>query len=78
MRVAHTHGPLCWPPAEHALGVALETLHDAGPNGRDYYPQGLAAWERARAEAESRTARVRAVRLEIEALIIAITDGGNQ
>jgi len=64
--------------AEHALGVALETLHDASANGRDYYPQGIAAWERARAEGESRIARVRSVRLEIEALIIAIDNGGNQ
>jgi uncharacterized membrane protein YdfJ with MMPL/SSD domain len=36
--------------AAHALREALRQLHNAAPNGRDYYPQGPAAINVALAE----------------------------
>jgi hypothetical protein len=36
--------------AGRALAAAIGALHDASPNGRDYYPQGDDAGVKARAE----------------------------
>lgn len=51
-----------------ALTQALEALADAGPNGRDYYPQGSDAIRRATAEHEARLKKLREVRDELRAL----------
>jgi hypothetical protein len=55
-----------------ALRKALNAIEDAGPNGRDYYPQGPNAIETARREHASRVERVRAVLDEFEAMHEAI------
>lgn len=51
-----------------AIGRAIETLAAAGPNGRDYYPQGPDAYEKARTEHDTRITALRNVQAELEAL----------
>lgn len=54
------------------LGDAYDSLKQTAPNGRDYYPQGPAAFEAARQQHESRLRRVDELRSELEELINAI------
>lgn len=51
--------------AATAVSAALEAVYEAGPNGRDYYPQGPAALRSATAEHEARLASLRGVRDEL-------------
>lgn len=54
--------------AGNALRGALETLSDAAPNARDYYPQGDDAWLQARAEHAAREEKLRSVLAELQEL----------
>lgn len=58
--------------AGSAIQLAQKALAAAGPNGRDYYPQGPAAFTAAVDEHDSRLDRLRSVYKEIEALVLAI------
>jgi len=60
--------------AASALYKALDALSEAAPNGRDYYPQGPAAFEQARTEHQSRADRLRSVLSELQALAETIAD----
>lgn len=51
--------------AHNAINAAINKLIDASPNGRDYYHQGPDAYAKARAEHESRLARLVSVRDEV-------------
>lgn len=57
-----------------ALRDALRAMGDAGPNARDYYPQGEGAFTEARNEHEARIRKVREVMAELEAIAEAIQD----
>lgn len=54
--------------AMRALTRAMDALHDAQPNARDYYPQGDAAFSEARAEHQARIDKLESVRAEIETI----------
>lgn len=56
------------------LGVAIEALCDAAPNARDYYPQGDAAYGRARDEHLARVQKLREVYGEIATLSNALSE----
>lgn len=62
--------------AYDALGAAYEAMRECGPNGRDYYPQGPGALERAIRQHFDRLSRVDSVRSELEALIGKISEAG--
>jgi hypothetical protein len=51
-----------------ALRVAQAALEQMGPNARDYYPQGPAAYTTARAEHQARHEHLRCVQEELEAI----------
>lgn len=50
-----------------AVRTALHTVTKAGPNGRDYYPQGSGAIHIAMEEHEQRLAHLRTVLTDLEA-----------
>ncbi len=54
--------------AVRAVGIAIESLCDAAPNARDYYPQGDGAYAEARCEHKARVAKLRDVQDELLAL----------
>jgi hypothetical protein len=54
--------------------VAIDKLSEAGPNGRDYYPQGDDAFREAQKEHASRLQRLQSVYKELEDLILAIDE----
>lgn len=58
--------------ARRSLDDAIRDLVETGPNARDYYPQGAAAFDAAVAQHRSRLERLRAVRNELEAEAEAI------
>lgn len=62
--------------AASAIGQAIDAACQAAPNGRDYYPQGDAAFKAARSEHEDRVARLRVVMAEYEALAESISEAG--
>jgi hypothetical protein len=55
--------------ASASIYQAILDLQRAGPNGRDYYPQGPDAMGRAMAENDLRLARLATVRQEIEDIV---------
>ena len=57
-----------WSNAYDALRVALEKLAEAGPNGRDYYPQGLEALYKAQDEHHNRMQKVLDVMKDLQTL----------
>lgn len=59
-----------------AADALLDALRKAGPNGRDYYPQGTDALRKAQAEYAERYAAVTKIRDDAEVLALAIHDGG--
>tara|TARA_R110000803_G_scaffold32357_6_gene71388 strand:- start:698 stop:988 length:291 start_codon:yes stop_codon:yes gene_type:complete len=61
--------------AYEAVGHALDVMRKAGPNGRDYYPQGTDALRNAQDEHQARATKLHQVQIEVEAIIIAINDG---
>jgi hypothetical protein len=58
--------------AYSAVGVALDSMRNIGPNGRDYYPLGPEAMEAAQTQHRDRALRLHNVREELEAIIGAI------
>lgn len=58
--------------AEHAVHLAGDALAETTPHGRDYYPQGEAAYPQARAEHVDRSKRLDSVREELAALARAV------
>lgn len=60
--------------AASALRMALDAMANAGPNARDYYPQGDHAFTQARAEHVARQDQIRRVIAEYDALAGAIDD----
>ena len=58
--------------ADRAINVALSRLHDAAPNGRDYYPAGPGALKQATEEHRARIDRLVDIRTELLALYEAI------
>lgn len=60
--------------ASQALDLAYSALKQTAPNGRDYYPAGPAAMERATAEHTDRLKRLDAIKMEIDGLTIAIDE----
>lgn len=58
--------------ASHAIDAAYVALKLTAPNGRDYYPQGPAALEKAIAEHNDRLRRLDVVKNEVDELIGAI------
>ena len=62
--------------AMDGLRAGLHKLKQAGPNARDYYPQGPDAFPQANEEHLARVKAVEGVIADLEALALAITDGG--
>lgn len=60
--------------AADAVRAAIEAVHDAAPNGRDYYPQGEQAIGIALDAHRSRLDRLDAVLSQIEAIQIHISE----
>ena len=56
------------------LSNAIEVLHDAAPNARDYYPLGDDAFSAARREHEDRTRRLMSVLEEIDGLMSVLEE----
>jgi hypothetical protein len=63
--------------ALQALRLALLTMRAAAPNGRDYYPQGPGALAKAQTEHELRLSHVQEALAGLEALAMAISNGGH-
>jgi hypothetical protein len=57
-----------------AIANAIEKMVHNGPNGRDYYPLGPAAFSIAASEHEARIKKLREVREEIEQIAEHIAD----
>ena len=57
-----------------ALRAAIEAVNATSPNGRDYYPQGDAAYADAAREHAGRIAKLWSVRAELEQLAEHIAD----
>lgn len=62
--------------ASAALDGAYESLKQTAPNGRDYYPQGPAAYTKANDEHMDRLRRLDAIKSEVDALTLAIDELG--
>lgn len=60
--------------ARETLRLALDALHDATPNARDYYPQGEDAFREAAAEHAARVSAIRRVLADIGAMHEAVID----
>lgn len=60
--------------AWEAVHEAIRALTEAGPNKRDYYPLGDAAWRAALAEHLSRLERLQTVYDELAALAAIVAD----
>lgn len=58
--------------ALEGIAVALEAIHDAAPNGRDYYPQGPEAIQTAIKEFSQHAQALHAAREYFEAQVIII------
>ena len=61
-----------------AISAAADLLCNAGPNGRDYYPQGSEALPAAITEHRSRLVRLEAIRLELETLAVHCSDAAHE
>jgi len=64
--------------AIRALGAAIEAVCDAGPNARDYYPQGPTAWPAADDAHRARITKLREIREELHAIHMNICDQDNE
>lgn len=56
------------------LDEVFAALKQTAPNGRDYYPQGPEAMEKARQEHDDRCRRLDAFKKEIDDLTVAIDE----
>ena len=63
--------------AGSSINDALDALRAASPHGRDYYPQGSGAIQKATAEHRSRVERLTSVMKELEWLAEKVDDGGH-
>jgi hypothetical protein len=61
-----------------ALDTAIKAVCETAPNGRDYYPQGPAAFTAAQDEHTARLAGLDAVKGQLEDLAAAIYEGGHK
>lgn len=57
-----------WNDAYTAVVEAIGRLQESGPNGRDYYPQGPAAFTQAQAEHLERLHKLQSVRADLDEL----------
>lgn len=64
--------------AAGAVRRAIDCLSDTSPNGRDFYPQGIDAWKRARREHESRLERLQSVLKELQFIAEAVADAAGR
>lgn len=64
--------------ASTAIDAAYEAMKLAAPNGRDYYPQGPEALQRATDEHLGRLRRLDDIKREIDELTVKIDEGGHQ
>jgi hypothetical protein len=62
--------------ASRALVVAIDRLCEAGPNGRDYYPQGPDAFSTARREHSARVLKLHAINADLLTIWETLVDGG--
>jgi len=69
---SHLLDALC--DAGNALADAIRKLAEAGPNGRDYYPQGTDAYGKAATEHQSRMDRLGSVQAELMELAEHVSD----
>jgi hypothetical protein len=60
--------------ASQALEIAAETLALATCNGRDFYPQGAAAWDQARHERDAAFQKLNEVQCYVDELLGGICD----
>ncbi len=60
--------------AYKAIDAAMDALHDATLNGRDYYPQGAGAYSQARAERDAAFKQLREAQAYVEAMLAGICD----
>lgn len=60
--------------AYRAVDAAIDAVAKAGPNGRDYYPQGAEAMSRATIEHRERLEALRKVYEELQELCIHCVD----
>lgn len=60
--------------ASASLRQAIHDLEEAGPNGRDYYPQGPGAFTVAQEEHENRLERLESVRRELVQIMDHVAD----
>src|ERR1035437_1215708 len=60
--------------ASDALETAFQAMKQAAPNGRDYYPQGAVAMERAEAEHRDRMTRLDMIKAEVDAMACALSE----
>ncbi len=63
--------------AHAGVEEALVRLAAASPNARDYYPQGLGAWEKAVQEHDARMEKLREVARELLQVFEGIDEQGN-
>lgn len=61
--------------AFEACSKAVDALYQVEFHGRDYYPQGQEAWEKAHAEHCSRIARISSVKDELLSIMMHIMHG---
>ena len=64
--------------ARDAIREAVRMLQRTAPNGRDYYPQGMEALDRATREHSARLERLYAVAREMDALCEYIVREGGE
>lgn len=60
--------------AHEVVRLAADALQAAAPNARDYYVQGAAAFPRARDEHYARLRKLGEIKLELEAIAVAVCD----
>jgi hypothetical protein len=67
-----------WLKINHALHETLDAMYREQPNGRDYYPQGPAAFLQAREEHEARILKIKDIQREIMQIVdyVADAEGG--
>ncbi len=58
--------------ASEVLNLAYQKITETAPNGRDYYPQGSVAMNRAIEEHQERLKKIDEVKGELDAMTIAI------
>jgi len=61
--------------ASCSLGDAYNALRNMAPNGRDYYPLGAEAMQRAQKQHQDRMKRLDDIKDEIDRIAVAIYDG---